>query len=104
MSVRNIVPFPQGGGAGNDRDRRTAFEVAFLPAALEVMETPPSPTKRALVWIIIALFCLALGWAIVGSVDIIAIAQGRIVPSDAPRWCSHSRRASCGPSTCATAR
>jgi hemolysin D len=72
---KNIVPFPQG------RDRRTEFEVAFLPAALEVMERPPSPTKRVLGAIIIALFCIALGWASIGSVDIIAISQGKIVPS-----------------------
>jgi hemolysin D len=74
-SAKNIVPFPQG------NERRTSFEVAFLPAALEVMETPPSPTKRLFGAIILALFCLAIGWSIVGSVDIIATAPGRIMPS-----------------------
>jgi hemolysin D len=74
-SAKNIVPFPQG------TPRRTEFEVAFLPAALEVLETPPSPTKRAFGAIIIVLFCIALAWSVIGSVDIIAVAQGRIVPS-----------------------
>jgi hemolysin D len=60
---------------------RTDHELAFLPAALEIMETPPSPIGRMLGASIIALFCIGLGWACVGSVDIIATATGKIVPS-----------------------
>jgi hemolysin D len=56
-------------------------ERAFLPAALEVVETPPSPTGRALLWIIIIFFVIALAWAILGRVDIQATATGRIIPS-----------------------
>jgi hemolysin D len=62
-------------------DRRREFELAFLPAALEVLETPPSPVGRAISITIISLFCLALAWTIYASVDIVASAQGRIVPS-----------------------
>ena len=53
----------------------------FLPAALEIVETPPSPVGRAIVGTIVAFFCLALVWASVGKVDIIATATGRIIPS-----------------------
>ena len=56
-------------------------ELAFLPAALEIVETPPSPTGRAIGATIIALFCLALIWAILGTVDIVASAPGKIIPS-----------------------
>src|SRR5215471_21235422 len=56
-------------------------ELAFLPAALEIVETPPPPLAGATGGTIIALFCLALGWASFGKVDIVTTATGRIVPS-----------------------
>jgi membrane fusion protein, hemolysin D len=56
------------------------YDTAFLPAALEIVETPPSPLGRAIGAAIIAFFCIALGWAIWGTVDIVATAQGKIVP------------------------
>src|SRR6185437_14253963 len=56
-------------------------ELAFLPAALEIVETPPSPAGRSIGAAIIAFFVLALAWACWGSLDIIATAPGRIVPS-----------------------
>jgi hemolysin D len=56
------------------------YRRAFLPAALEVVETPPSPTGRALGLIIILFFLTALVWALVGRVDIMATARGRLTP------------------------
>ncbi|AMN44275.1 HlyD family type I secretion periplasmic adaptor subunit [Rhodoplanes sp. Z2-YC6860] len=61
-------------------DRR-AEELAFLPAALEIVETPPSPIRRAVGATIILLFCAALAWASWGTIDIVASATGKIVPS-----------------------
>jgi hemolysin D len=61
--------------------RRNADELAFLPAALEIVETPASPTGRVVGALIIAIFCLALVWAAVGKIDIVATAQGKIVSS-----------------------
>ncbi len=63
------------------RKRRETDELAFLPAALEIVETPPSPIGRAIGVTIVALFCLALIWAAFGRVDIIASASGKIVPN-----------------------
>jgi hemolysin D len=63
------------------RKRRETDELAFLPAALEIVETPPSPIGRAIGGTIVALFCLALTWAAFGQVDIVAFASGKIVPS-----------------------
>ena len=60
---------------------RRDHELALLPAALEITETPPSPTVRATAAIIICAFCLARVWACIGSVDIVATAQGKIIPS-----------------------
>ena len=71
---RNIVPFPR------TEVRRREQEIAFLPAALEITESPPSPIGRAIAASIIAVFCVALVWASFGSVDIVATATGKIVP------------------------
>jgi hemolysin D len=56
-------------------------EIEFYPAALEVLETPPSPASRAIAGVIMAFFLVALMWASIGSVDIIATTQGKIVPT-----------------------
>lgn len=62
--------------------QRSREELAFLPAVLEVEESPPSPHGRALIYIIVSLFTVAIVWAIFGKIDIIAIAKGKIIPSD----------------------
>src|SRR5579863_5453585 len=53
----------------------------FLPAALEILETPASPAGRAIAGLIILFFAIAIAWATFGHVDIIATAQGKIVPT-----------------------
>ncbi|MBV9979887.1 HlyD family type I secretion periplasmic adaptor subunit [Bradyrhizobium sp.] len=60
---------------------RRRDELEFLPAALEIVETPASPLGRAIGATVIAFFCLALAWATFGRVDIIATASGRVIPS-----------------------
>ncbi len=61
---------------------RLADEVAFLPAALSLQDTPVHPAPRRLAFAIMALFAIALAWAVFGQVDIVAIAPGRIVVSE----------------------
>jgi len=61
---------------------RMADEAAFLPAALSLQATPPHPAPRRALWAIMALFTIALLWACIGQVDIVAVAPGRIVVSD----------------------
>lgn len=56
-------------------------ELAFLPAALEIVETPVPPLAGALGGSLIVLFCLALAWASLGHVDIIAAASGKVIPT-----------------------
>ena len=72
---QNLIPFPKR------PVRRVNYELAFLPAALEIAETPPSPVGRAVGATIIAIFCVALAWSIFGWVDIVATANGKIIPS-----------------------
>src|SRR6201982_1112457 len=75
-SARKVIQFPK-----REAIRRAESELAFLPAALEIVETPPSPIGRAIGGTVIAVFCLALDWASFGTVDIVATAPGKIVPS-----------------------
>ena len=60
---------------------RRRDEREFLPAALEIIETPASPTGRLFGWLIVLVFACAVAWAFLGRVDIIATAQGRILPA-----------------------
>lgn len=62
--------------------KRSADEAAFLPAALSLQETPLHPAPRRVALAVCALFIAALIWAIVGKIDIVAVAPGRIVVSD----------------------
>lgn len=56
-------------------------ELEFLPAALEIVESPPSPIGRALLWIVVLFFLIALAWSILGHVDEVAVAPGKVIPS-----------------------
>jgi hemolysin D len=53
----------------------------FLPAALEILETPPSPVRIGLLAIICAFAATALAWSYFGRIDIIATAQGKFQPT-----------------------
>jgi hemolysin D len=63
------------------RWRREDTARQFLPAALEILETPASPVGRAIGATIILFFAIAVAWACFGHVDIIATASGKIVPT-----------------------
>ena len=55
-------------------------ELEFLPAALEIIETPAGPLGRAIGAAILAFVVIAIAWACIGHVDIIATAQGKVLP------------------------
>lgn len=52
----------------------------FAPALLAVQESPPSPMPRVLLYSVSALFAVLLIWAVFGKLDIIAVADGKLVP------------------------
>ncbi|MBU6408574.1 MAG: HlyD family type I secretion periplasmic adaptor subunit [Alphaproteobacteria bacterium] len=58
----------------------TRDEAAFLPAHLEVLESPPSPFGRAILWLVVLAAAAALLWASLAQLDIVAVSEGRIVP------------------------
>ena len=53
---------------------------AFSPALLRLQERPPSPLPRVLLALVVGR-CAALGgWSALGRLDVVAVAQGRLVP------------------------
>jgi hemolysin D len=59
----------------------TRHDNEFLPAAIEILETPPSPVQISFLVTICTVTALALAWSFVGRIDVVAIAQGKIQPT-----------------------
>jgi len=53
----------------------------FLPALQRVQDKPPSPLGRKVLWVVLALIGATLVWAMLGRLDIVAVAEGKLVPS-----------------------
>lgn len=64
-----------------ERNAKPQSDHEFLPAALEIMEKPPSPGLRWLLLSLCALFTIALAWSFIGRVDVVAVASGKVIPS-----------------------
>lgn len=62
---------------GEEREKETEF----LPAILEVTETPPSPTGRLIMWTILFLLVVAIAWAFLGKINEVAVAPGKVIPT-----------------------
>lgn len=84
MSVmRHVRVFGDAWGAESKRrkaERQRWTETDFLPAALEVTETPPSPIGRTIIWAIMSAALTALIWSFLSHIDTVAVAEGRLVP------------------------
>lgn len=65
-----------------DPPRRLPHEAQFLPAALELQETPVSAAPRIVAWLLMAFALFAVLWSIFGKIDVVATAQGKIVPNE----------------------
>ena len=61
---------------------RRSTENEFLPAALEIQVSPPSPAGRSVLWAIALIFAVSLLWACLGRIDMVAVARGKLIPSD----------------------
>lgn len=59
----------------------TTLQQTYLPAVVELQERPPSPTAR---WFLRVLAVLTVGtllWAVFGRVDMVAVGEGKIIPT-----------------------
>lgn len=52
----------------------------FAPAILKVREQPPPPLPRAVLFLTLGLVGTTVAWAAFGELDIVAVAQGKLVP------------------------
>jgi len=68
--------------AEREKSRQRRVQTDFLPAALEVIETPASPFGRTGLWVLIVGVFMALIWSFVGKLDVVVVAPGRIIPAD----------------------
>lgn len=62
-------------GSGDEK------ETEFLPAILEVTETPPSPVGRMVMWTILLLIVCGLLWSCIGTINEVAVATGKVIPN-----------------------
>jgi hemolysin D len=53
----------------------------FQPALLQVQSRPPAPLGRGMLWLLLGLVAAALAWATIARLDIVAVADGKLVPS-----------------------
>src|SRR5438105_4788887 len=52
----------------------------FLPAYLRIQREPPSPLPRRLLYCLLTMLVCVLLWSVLGRLDIIASADGKLVP------------------------
>ncbi|MDH1126942.1 HlyD family type I secretion periplasmic adaptor subunit [Enterobacter sp. GD03975] len=64
-----------------DAPERTPDEREFLPAHLELTETPVSAAPKVVVRLIMLFALIALVWSIIGQVEIVATSAGKTIPS-----------------------
>jgi hemolysin D len=67
--------------AEHRRGHLSSHENDFLPAALEVVERPVSPTSRTTARVLVIGLIGTLAWLILGKVDVVASAPGKILQS-----------------------
>ena len=61
--------------------RHEADPADFQPALLQVQSRPPAPLGRGVLYVLLALVAAALAWAALARLDIVAVADGKLVPS-----------------------
>jgi hemolysin D len=73
MNSETAVRPKRGGSRRSDQE--------FLPAALEILETPASPVRLAMIVMLAVIAVSALVWAYLSKIEIVAIGQGKIQPA-----------------------
>ncbi len=65
-----------------DATDRLPHEAQFLPAALALQEIPVHPAPRVAMGLILVFAIIAIVWAVLGKIDIVATATGRLIPDE----------------------
>jgi hemolysin D len=54
---------------------------AFSPALLRIQQQAPAPLAGAVLWTLMSLLIALLVWSMLGRLDIVAVAEGKLVPA-----------------------
>ena len=76
-----IVHHSWGNRRQTDTSTRLAHELAFLPAALELTETPPHPAPLWTARLLVITAVIVVLIAAFGRLDIVAVAPGQLIPN-----------------------
>ena len=52
----------------------------FFPPLLRLTDSPPNPLGRKVLWLLLTLLAALLLWALIGQLDIVAVAEGKLIP------------------------
>ena len=52
----------------------------FSPPLLRLQSAPPNPLGRKVLWVLLAMLAALLLWALLGRLDIVAVAEGKLIP------------------------
>lgn len=63
------------------KKERPADPLEFAPALLRIQSTPPAPFAGAFLTALFLMLVALLAWAAVGKLDIVAVTDGKLVPS-----------------------
>lgn len=64
------------------KTRKQFAQTEFLPASLEVIETPASPFGRFGLWFLAGSVGVAIAWSFIGKLDVVVAAPGKVIPVD----------------------
>ena len=71
--MMNFSPFKNLPGSDPD-------PLDFAPPLLRLQETSPNPLGRRVIWSLLIFLCCLLLWTLFGKLDIVAVAEGKLVP------------------------
>ena len=74
------LPVRAGGRPAAADSTAVSRRSEFLPAILQLQEEAPSPLPRVVLWTVFALVGALVLWACFGKLDVVAVAEGRLVP------------------------
>ncbi|MGX4640270.1 HlyD family type I secretion periplasmic adaptor subunit [Massilia sp. SYSU DXS3249] len=62
------------------RTKAASSALDFSPPLLRLQQSAPNPLGRKVLWALLILLVLLALWAVVGKLDIVAVAEGKLVP------------------------
>jgi len=69
-----------GSGRGDSPALDLDLERDFAAAILRLTQSPPNPLGRKVLWTLLALLAALLAWAVAGKLDVVAVADGKLIP------------------------